>query len=77
MTCWRCRGPILPDQPWDVGHVPGALGSAVTDLAPEHRHATDRCPGNRAEGGRAGATIRHARRAPITTPPATVTRYPM
>ena len=47
----------MPGQPVDVGHVNGATGSALSDLAPEHRHATGQCVGNRADGGKLGAAI--------------------
>lgn len=56
--CWRGGGPILPGTPYDVGHRPGARGSTLSDLAPEHRHAFPGCcDGNRREGGRVGALI--------------------
>jgi hypothetical protein len=61
VTCWRCRGPIRPGQPFDVGHVNGATGSTLHDLAPEHRHTTGSCVGNRADGGRQGAAITNRR----------------
>lgn len=57
VVCWRCRRPIMPGQPFDVGHVDGATGSTPSDLAPEHRHSTGSCIGNRADGGRRGAAI--------------------
>lgn len=63
VACWRCRRPIMPGQPFDVGHVDGATGSTLHDLAPEHRHATGACVGNRADGGKQGAAITN-RRAP-------------
>lgn len=77
VVCWRCRRPILPGQAADVGHVPGARGSALSELAPEHRHQTSTCTGNRAEGGKQGATAMHARRAPNTVPTGNITRYPI
>lgn len=61
VTCWRCRRPIMPGQPFDVGHVDGATGSTLSDLAPEHRHATGSCVGNRADGGKQGAAITNRR----------------
>jgi len=64
VQCWRCRGPIHPGQPYDVGHLPGAEASALHELAAEHR----RC--NRSAGGRDGARItnrRHAPSIPTTT----------
>lgn len=66
VACWRCNGPIYPGQPFDVGHLPGAQGHALHELAPEHRHRTAHCIGNRAAGGKQGATIREARRTPST-----------
>lgn len=57
VPCWRCRGPIHPGQPFDVGHRDPNGGNGMGNLAPEHRHRTGGCPGNRAEGGRVGAAI--------------------
>lgn len=74
--CWRCRGPIAPGQPFDVGHLPGARASALHELAPEHRHRTGGCPGNRAAGGAVGAAITNARRT-VNKPPTTVTTWPV
>lgn len=62
VQCWRCGGAIVPGQPFDVGHVTGATGHALSDLAPEHRHATRHCPGNRAHGGQLGAAKTNAAR---------------
>lgn len=64
VQCWRCRGPIRPGQPYDVGHLPGATASRLTELAPEHRHRTDQCIGNRTAGAKIGAAITNARHAP-------------
>lgn len=66
VTCWRCRRIIMPGEPFDVGHLPGAQASAEHELAPEHRHKTSRCIGNRADGGRIGAAIRNNRARVIT-----------
>jgi hypothetical protein len=66
VACWRCNGPIFPGQPFDIGHITGALGSTLPELAPEHRHKTAACIGNRAAGGKTGATIRETRRTPPT-----------
>lgn len=67
LVCWRCRRIIHPSHPFDVGHLPGALGSSERELAPEHRHRTQHCIGNRTAGGRDGATITNTRRR-ITVP---------
>lgn len=61
VQCWRCRGAIWPTQPFDVGHVTGAQGSSQQELAPEHRHKTTHCMGNRSHGGTQGAAITNAR----------------
>lgn len=61
VQCWRCRRAIVPGQPWDVGHRDGATGHSLAELAPEHRHATAYCEGNRANGGRKGAAITNGR----------------
>ncbi|QCQ16995.1 hypothetical protein [Microbacterium sp. RG1] len=73
VPCWRGGGPIMPGQPYDVGHLPGARASALHELAPEHRHATPGCcRGNRAHGGAEGAAITNAKHRPKTvTGPAT------
>lgn len=66
VECWRCRGPIYPGQPFDVGHRHGALGHSLAELAPEHRHRTANCVGNRSAGGKQGADILAARRTTTT-----------
>lgn len=71
VPCWRCRRGIRPGQPFDVGHITGAIGSALHELAPEHRHATPTCTGNRSDGGRRGAAKTNARHTP--TIPTTTT----
>lgn len=58
VPCWRCGRPIFPGQPFDVGHIDGALGSTLRELAPEHRGE------NRRAGGAVGAARREARRLP-------------
>ncbi len=58
VACWRCPRPIMPGQKFDVGHRTGARGSALHELAPEHRGE------NRAEGGRRGAALTNAKHAP-------------
>lgn len=49
--CWRCKEPIRPDDPWDVGHLHGrdAGGDpwALTNVAPEHRSQCNRADGAR------------------------------
>jgi hypothetical protein len=65
VTCWRCGQPIHPGQPWDLGHrTDRALGGTDHDTAPEHRHRTGTCPGNRA----AGATTRRPSTAAPSRP---------
>jgi len=56
--CRKCNQPILPGQPWDLGHLldQATHGPNTIDLQPEH---SGRC--NRAAGGR----LRHQRRAQI------------
>ena len=75
--CWRCRGPIRLGDAFDVGHLPGAVRSRLEELAPEHRHAVGQCPGNRADGGRQGAALTNARRAPNVVPSGTTTTWPI
>jgi hypothetical protein len=62
--CWRGGGAIWPATPgrpatpYDVGHVAGARGHALHELAPEHRHKTAGCcEGNRRAGGKVGAML--------------------
>lgn len=66
VACWRCSGPIFPGQPFDIGHITGAIGHSLHELAPEHRHKTGACAGNRSHGGKAGAQARRDRRTPDT-----------
>lgn len=61
VPCWRCRTAIHPGQAFDVGHLPGAQGSSLEELAPEHRSKTTHCKGNRSHGGSIGAAITNAR----------------
>lgn len=63
VVCWRCHRLILPGQASDVGHINPNGGHGMGNLAPEHRHATGACTGNRAAGGKLGATIRTANTA--------------
>lgn len=74
VPCWRCHRAIAPGQPFDVGHLPGAVGSSMAELAPEHRHATGVCVGNRSAGGTAGAQRARARRT-STTPSTDTTTW--
>ena len=74
VLCWRCRRPIAPGQAFDVGHLPGAVGSSLGELAAEHRHKTGSCPGNRSVGGREGAARTNARHRP-TIPTTTQTTW--
>ncbi|MFS0714091.1 hypothetical protein ABC195_09410 [Microbacterium sp. 2P01SA-2] len=68
----------MPGQPYDVGHLPGALGSALHELAPEHRHETPGCcKGNRAHGGTDGAAKTNARHRAITKPTNQGTSWPI
>ena len=62
VACWRCGRPIHPGQPWDVGHINDSATSDLEDLAPEHRHGTTTCIGNRRAGGRLGAAVTNGRR---------------
>lgn len=72
VICWRCRRPIHPGQAFDAGHREGATGHSLAELAPEHRHTTPYCEGNRANGGRKGAAITNQRSA---VPQGSVTRW--
>jgi hypothetical protein len=58
VRCWRCGGPILPGQAFDLGHqVDLAQGGDPNDMRPEHRSKTGRCPGNRSAGGKLGRSM--------------------
>lgn len=77
VPCWRCRRPITSGTPYDVGHIRPGVGHGLGNLAPEHRHTiAGVCPGNRAIGGRVGATITNARHTP-TIPAESVTLWPV
>lgn len=66
--CWRCRTLIHPGQPFDVGHLPGAQGSSLAEMAAEHRSRNTHCKGNRSHGGALGAAITNARaQSTVTT----------
>jgi hypothetical protein len=68
VLCWRCRRPLRDDEPFDVGHVHPAGGHGFDNLAPEHRHKTATCRGNRSAGGALGAQLTNARRTARTAP---------
>jgi hypothetical protein len=61
IPCWRCGHAIMPGVPFDVGHMDPHARPTLSNLAPEHRHATPQCRGNRAVGGSAGAAITNSR----------------
>lgn len=63
VQCWRCGTPIFPGQPFDIGHRINTIESPLEALAPEHRHKTRHCIGNRSEGGARGAALTNARHA--------------
>ena len=55
VTCWRCGRPILDGQTFDVGHIDPDGGSAISNLAAEHRYRIPGvCRGNRSAGGSLG-----------------------
>ena len=58
VCCWRCGRVLEPGSPFDVGHRDTEAGHELSNLAPE----CVRC--NRRDGGRRGAAITNARRAP-------------
>lgn len=83
-VCWRGGGPIMPGHdgrrgtPYDVGHLPGARGHALHELAPEHRHRWPGCcDGNRREGGRVGAMLTNKTPAKIVHNDGNVQSWPV
>lgn len=76
VICWRCHRPIMPGVPFDVGHLDPRARPTADNLAPEHRHRTATCAGNRADGGSMGAAIIHARNR-RHTPAADVRTWPV
>ena len=63
VLCQRCGRPIDEEQAFDVGHISAIGGHALSNLGPEHRYKSGRCQGNRAHGGRLGASRQQARAA--------------
>jgi hypothetical protein len=58
-VCWRCRRPIHPREPWDLGHADGPGAKILRAYrGPEHRAC------NRIAGGHA----RWHRRPPVGIP---------
>lgn len=47
--CWRCKQPIHPGQPWDLGH---SDTDRTRYMGPEHRGKECPAGGNRATAGR-------------------------
>lgn len=71
VPCWRCGRAIQPGQAFDVGHINANGGNGMRNLAPEHRHKSTACRGNRSAGGAIGQANRAARaqyRAAATRP---------
>ncbi|MGN8245284.1 HNH endonuclease [Cellulomonas soli] len=62
LPCRRCGRPVYADSRWHVGHVQDRVlggGDSVSNQWPEH----ERC--NTSAGGKLGAAITNARRAPV------------
>lgn len=53
INCYRCKQPIHPNEPWDMGHADGTINTRTPKYTgPEHRHC------NRAAGQAAGQANR-------------------
>lgn len=63
VACWRCGNPIDEEQTYDVGHIDGAAGHSISNLAPEHRYRSGRCMGNRSAGGRMGRALQTSKQS--------------
>ena len=64
LPCSKCKRPVTADQAWHVDHViPRSQGGpeGVENQWPAHA----RC--NTRDGGKAGARITNAKRAPVST----------
>ena len=45
VNCSRCHQPIMPGQPWDLGHIPG---NPYQYAGPQHRHCNRNTSSERA-----------------------------
>jgi hypothetical protein len=55
--CWRCKRPILPDEPWDLGHADDDPNHYAD---PEHRACNRGQPAREAWAARAAAKAESA-----------------